>query len=391
MHMTSNAYMSTLNVQQTAVGALANKTFSVKDVFALAGHTNSAGNPTWLQTHKPSVTTAPVITKLLEEGAVLNGMTHTDELMYSLNGENVHYGMPKNPYDDERICGGSSSGAAASVANGEAVFAIGTDTGGSVRIPAAYCGLYGIRPTYEAVSLEGVIPLAKSFDTVGWMAQDAQTLAAVGDVLLPVQEMHSFTTLLVEQQSFQMLSSKHRRRMIDVLTALKLPSASITLAAEGLDAQAQLFRHIQGIEIWQQHGKWITEAQPTFAQPIAERFQWASTLQPTQYDERKAQQQQFTDMLHNVIGHDRVLVIPTIPDVAPKKEATTAIVEAVRTKTMALTCIAGLSGCPQITVPLIVDGLPIGLSFIAAQHSDRALLQFVQGVNVDEALHNYTR
>lgn len=234
MYMTSNAYMKTLHVQHTTTGTLTNETFSIKDVFALAGHTNSAGNVTWLQTHAPSDTTASVVTALLNEGAVLNGMTHTDELMYSLNGENIHYGMPKNPYDDERICGGSSSGAASSVANGEATFALGTDTGGSVRIPAAYCGLYGIRPTYNAVSLDGVIPLAKSFDTVGWIAHDAKMLAAVGDVLLPKQHVHPFTTLLVEQQSFQMLSQKHRRCMIDVLTALKLPSASITLAVGGL-------------------------------------------------------------------------------------------------------------------------------------------------------------
>lgn len=387
--MTSNAYIQTINVPPTGTGSLSNMTFAVKDVFALSGHVNSAGNPTWLATHDKSKTTAPTIEQLLAAGATLNGMTHTDELMYSLNGENIHYGMPKNPYDDTRICGGSSSGSASAVACEEATFAIGTDTGGSVRIPAAYCGLYGIRPTHQAVSLQGVIPLAKSFDTVGWFARDATTLRAVGDVLLPTTDgQQTFTTLLLEQQSLQLVTPKYRRRLIELLATLQLPTASITLAKEGLGNYAALFRHIQGIEIWQQHGAWIEAHEPTFAPAIQERFMWTKTLDVAQYADLKAQQQQVTDSLQNVLRDDRLLVIPTIPDVAPKRAATASEVEDVRTKTMMLTCIAGLSGCPQVTVPIVVDGLPIGLSFIAARGADRALLQFVEEVMQHEALHS---
>lgn len=384
--MTSNAYMKTLSLQTTTTGLLANKTFSVKDVFAVRGHTNSAGNPTWLATHEQSDSTALVMEQLLEQGAICNGMTHTDELMYSLHGDNMHYGMPKNPLDGTRICGGSSSGAASSVASDEADFAIGTDTGGSVRIPAAYCGLYGIRPTHDAVSLQGVIPLAKSFDTVGWMARDAQTLATVGDVLLPSAIPTTFTTCVLEQHSFRLLAKKYRKHVVRLVNALKLPTASITLMRQGLAQQATLFRTIQGIEIWQEHGEWVRAHKPTFAPAIAERFRWASTLDATQYDDLKAQQQQFTDMLQNVLADGRLLVIPTIPDAAPKKNMSADDVESVRTKTMELTCIAGLSGCPQVTIPLMIDGVAIGLSLIAARGQDRALLEFIKGVNVHEAL-----
>ncbi|KAI7257790.1 hypothetical protein KC345_g10699, partial [Hortaea werneckii] len=173
-----------LTVPGCGHGTLDGLSFTVKDVFAVAGHRSSAGNPDWLRSHEPPAAHAPAVLKLLQAGAALHGAAHTDELMYSLGGENYHYGTPVNPRGEDRIPGGSSSGSAVAVASGSVDFALGTDTGGSVRVPSAYCGVYGFRPTHGAVDMEGVIPLAPGFDTVGWMAGSAELLLKVGEVLL---------------------------------------------------------------------------------------------------------------------------------------------------------------------------------------------------------------
>ena len=172
----------------SAEGSLKKLSFAVKDVFAVEGHANAAGNPDWLRTHEPAEKNAEAVDLLLREGARLKGAAHTDELMYSLDGENVHYGTPVNPCAMDKIPGGSSSGSAVAAASGMTHFALGTDTGGSVRIPSSYCGIFGFRPTHGEVSVDGVIPLAKSFDTVGWMSKDIGVLHAAGRVLLSGQE-----------------------------------------------------------------------------------------------------------------------------------------------------------------------------------------------------------
>ena len=165
-----------------APGPLRGLTFAVKDVFDIAGHRTGNGNPVWLETHPPATRTASAVERVLAAGASMVGKTHTDELAYSLNGENVHYGTPINPRSPGRIPGGSSSGSAVAVAGSLVDFALGSDCGGSVRLPASYCGIYGIRTTHGLVPADGVVDLAKSFDTVGWFARDATMMLRVGDV-----------------------------------------------------------------------------------------------------------------------------------------------------------------------------------------------------------------
>ena len=157
-------------------GVAAALSFALKDVFDVEGVTACAGNPDWLRTHRAATRTAPAVDKLLDAGASLRGLTITDELTLGLNGENFHYGTPTNPAAPDRVSGGSSCGSAAAVAGGLVDFALGTDTGGSVRVPASYCGIFGFRPTHGRVSNAGVVPLAPSFDTVGWFARDPKVL-----------------------------------------------------------------------------------------------------------------------------------------------------------------------------------------------------------------------
>ncbi|HWI12737.1 MAG TPA: amidase family protein, partial [Burkholderiales bacterium] len=157
-------------------GPLAGLTFAAKDIYDVIGHRTGFGSPDWLRTHEPAASTAPVVQQLLDAGATMVGKTQTDELTYSLNGENAHYGTPVNVNAPGRIPGGSSSGSAAAVAAGLVDFALGSDTGGSVRAPASFCGIYGIRPTHGRVSLRGACPLAATFDTAGWFAREASLL-----------------------------------------------------------------------------------------------------------------------------------------------------------------------------------------------------------------------
>src|SRR6187401_2279204 len=160
-----------------AQGPLAGLTFGLKDIYDIAGHKTGFGSPDWLGTHEVASRTASVATRLLGAGATMVGKTHTEEMAFSLTGKNAHYGTPLNPAAPGRIPGGSSSGSASAVAGHLVDFAIGSDTGGSVRAPASFCGIYGIRPTHGRIALDGVCPLAPMFDTCGWFARDPEMLA----------------------------------------------------------------------------------------------------------------------------------------------------------------------------------------------------------------------
>ena len=209
------------------------------------------------------------------------GKTQTDELTFSLNGENAHYGTPVNVNAPGRIPGGSSSGSAAAVAGGLVDFALGSDTGGSVRAPASFCGVYGLRPTHGRISLEGACPLASSFDTAGWFARDADVMERVGSVLL--QEPPDRTLpkhLLIAEDAFALAGPEATaalERGLERVVALGR-SKRITVSPEGLREWLEVFRTLQGFEIWAQHGAWVEEAKPDLGPGIRQRVQWASTI-----------------------------------------------------------------------------------------------------------------
>lgn len=154
-------------------GPLHGVRLAVKDVHAVAGHRLGAGNPAWLAEAEPQRAHSWAVGALLAAGADVTGIARTDEFAYSLNGTNAHYGTPPNPAAPGRVPGGSSGGPAAAVALGQADAGLGSDTAGSIRVPASYCGLHGLRPTHGAVPATGMLPLAPSFDTVAWLARDA--------------------------------------------------------------------------------------------------------------------------------------------------------------------------------------------------------------------------
>ncbi|AZN38243.1 amidase [Paenibacillus albus] len=384
----------TIEVQPSGDGLLAGMTFAVKDVFHVRGHVNAAGNPDWLRTHQGPERHAVVIDRLLASGATLTGMTHTDELMYSLNGENVHYGTPLNPAAPGRIPGGSSSGSAVAVAGGYVRFAIGTDTGGSVRVPACYCGLYGFRPTHDAVSLEGVIPLAPSFDTVGWFARDAETLRAVGEALLPGEPVPAgavgkdadraiaspFRRLIVAQDAWELAEQDTADAWAGKLASLEAEFGeriSERIAPEGLAEWMINFRVLQGLEIRSAHGAWIDEVRPVFAPDIAGRMEWTRQLRPEEEAPARRQREARRARLEELLGDDAILIVPTAPGAAPRIGEEAEALERYRFRLLQLTAIAGLAGLPQLTIPgKNASGLPIGLSVIAPAGFDRELLNW---------------
>lgn len=385
-----NAYANEdVEITPAGEGLLTGKTFAVKDVFDIKGHTSGAGNPDWLRTHEPAAGHAAVIDKLLAAGARLRGTTITDELMYSINGENAHYGTPRNPKAPGRIPGGSSSGSAVAVSAGLADFAIGTDTGGSIRVPSAYCGIYGIRPTHGAVDTGGLIPLAPSFDTVGWMARDARTMLEIGCVLLgggernaaAAEDARLFTRFIVATDLWDVADEETRAALglfVPGLQALVGRREDVVAAPEGLRQWVNAFRIRQGLEIWLSHGEWIKATKPSFGPGIAERFQWAAALTEEDGAAPLELQKQARSRMEALLGEDGILVMPTVPSAAPLQGRSGEGVERVRMQTFELCCAAGLGGLPQATVPVIGEGgLPIGLSFMAGRGQDLRLLEWI--------------
>jgi len=361
-------------------GPLAGLTFAVKDVFHIAGHRTGFGNPDWLATHPPATETAAAVEALLAAGADMVGKTHTDELAYSLSGENIHYGTPLNPRAPDRVPGGSSCGSVSAVACGLVDFALGTDCGGSVRLPASYCGVLGMRPTHGRVSLDGAIPFAPSFDCAGWFARDAATFARVGAVLLGEDvASHAPARLLIADDTFALVEPSVRDALHGALTQLSERSARadrVTVAPDGLDTWMETFRVLQGAEIWTSHGGWIESARPRIGPAVRERLEIASRLDPQAIAEARHRREMVLARIDALLGEGDVLCLPTSPRIAPIKGTEQHALEVTyRYQAMSLLCTAGLGGLPQISLPLAtLDGCPLGLSIVGRRGSDRMLL-----------------
>lgn len=372
-------------------GPLRSLTFGAKDVFHIADARTGFGSPAWLATHEPPVETATAVRRLLDAGADLTGKTHTDELAYSLTGENVHYGAPINLRAPERISGGSSNGSAAAVTAGLVDFAIGTDCGGSVRLPASYCGIFGMRPTVGRVPLDGVIPFGPPFDVAGWFARDAHVLEKVGRVLLDDDsEPAPPRRLLRAADAFDMVDKAvggALDRAVERVAVLVDTVEDVTVAPEGLEAWFETFRVLQAASIWANHGAWIRKTKPDFGPGVKERFEWAETLDARDVDAAKHRYEAIKARIVEVMGEGDILCLPTSPRVAPLKNTPVDDIEVrYRHQAMHLLCIAGLGGLPQISLPMAeLDGLPLGLSMNGPRGADMQLLRLVRRLMPEEA------
>ncbi|KAL9235052.1 hypothetical protein vseg_009852 [Gypsophila vaccaria] len=389
---------------------LQNLTFAIKDIFDLEGYVTGFGNPDWARTHSPAKSTAPVVSALLRAGATSIGKTIMDEMAYSINGENIHYGTPRNPCAQDRVPGGSSCGSAVAVGANLVNFSLGTDTGGSVRVPAAFCKCYGIRPSHGAVSVDGVIPMAQSFDTVGWFAQDPTVLKRVGQVLLPPVDMSPLepNPIFIPEDCFKLLSipiDRVKRVLVESVKKLfggqvlnyitlgdyveeNVPSLkhfmtqgndSNEYKIKSLAALSTAMRILQRHEFKNNHGEWISSVKPDLGPGIKERVWEAVRSSDDNIDLCVSVKTEMRAALSSLLGDSGVLVIPTVPGPPPKLQTEPTSLETFRARAFSLLSIAGVSGFCQVSIPLgMYDDLPVSVSLLAKHGSDLFLLNLVE-------------
>lgn len=385
----ADAFVRRFVIEPTASGRLRGTAFAVKDLFDVAGRHTACGNPAWRATHARAASHAEVVRRLLDAGARLEGKTRTDELAYSLEGCNFHEGAPLNPAAPSRLTGGSSSGAASAVAAGAVDFAVGTDTAGSVRVPAAWCGLIGFRPTHGRVSALGLTALAPSFDTVGWLARSASLMRDVGAVLLDDDALGNDASSMsaVEWANDPALDALGSGAVESADPAAARRFAERCPNARGIPLgidfarAAHCLRVLQGAEAWRTHGPWIEAERPHFGPGVAERFTAARAIDAQQVRHAERERTALLARLDAALPHGRILRLPTVPGPAPRRDAAPEELQRQRALLLPLTALASLSGRPQISLPLgVVEGAPVGVSLLGWRHGDEALLQIAAAV-----------
>jgi amidase len=382
LHDPAHAFMPypKSQVPHASSGSLSGLGFGVKDLFHVKGYPTSGGQPLLLAMLGVQDHTGPTVQKLLDAGARFVGKTVTDEFAFSMNGQNAHFGAPINGAAPDRIAGGSSSGSASAVSNRLCSFALGTDTGGSVRAPASHCGLVGIRPSHGRVSLQSVLDLSPSLDTCGWFTRDVPTFARVADVLLgqDAQPLAQRLRLLSPTELWALVTPEAKkalaapRRLIESTLGQARP---VKVVMDDLDDMYWNFRYIQSHEAWQVNGGFIQRFSPPLGSAVAQRFDWSRDVTDAQASSANQFRTRFKQHLSDLLGEDGVLLLPTMPDIAPRISEPESSLEDYRNRASRMLCISGLSGFPQISLPLAKRaGAPLGISLLGPAGSDRSLV-----------------
>lgn len=356
-------------------GPLRGLRVAVKDLFAVAGHRIGAGNPTRLAGAPVEPAHAPAVAVLLEAGADVVGIAQTDEFAYSLAGANVHYGTPPNPAVPDGLPGGSSNGSGAAVALGQADIGLGTDTAGSIRIPASYQGLWGLRTTHGAVDRTGVHPLGESFDTVGWLTRDADTLRRVVEVCLP-GAAEPDGPLLVPNEALADLESGTRTAFEELLGAWRAAGRDVRSVSLGDPGElVHTLVPVQAAEAWRAHGAWVGAHPGALGDAVAGRFAAASRITSGELDAARARLAALRTRVRGVVGGG-ALVLPAAPGPAPARDADPTVIERVRSAILRLTSPAGVAGLPSVCAPLLrTDRGPVGVCLVGPAGSDPALVR----------------
>ncbi len=361
-------------VAAPAAGLLSGQTVAVKDLYDIEGFAVGAGIPAWLAEAPLATGTSPAVAALLEAGADITGIAQTDEFAYSIAGRNPHYGTPPNPAVLGGVPGGSSSGPASAVALGQASIGLGTDTAGSIRVPASYQGLWGLRSTHGSVSSDRLLPLAPTFDTVGWLTRSAATLRAAAEATLDMNRQVDVGDFVVAPALLEFCEPDVREAFAPYLSHEHVDLGDI-------DELFFTFRTVQQSEAWAVHGSWIEAHPDALGDDIAARFALAAAVTPEQAAAARATLETVRARLDAVLG-DRVLLLPAASSTAPSVLADADLIERTRQGTLRLTCIAGLTGRPGLSAPLLTVpqpgallGAPVGLGLVGPRFSDVALVE----------------
>ena len=361
-------------------GPLAGLTFMVKDLFAIKGHKVGNGNPSFYEHATPAHETAPVIERLLASGASLTGITICDEFFYSVLGSNAHYGQPVNTRAPQHVTGGSSCGSAAAVAASMCDFALGSDAGGSIRVPASFSGLYGLRPTFGRIATEGATPMAPSYDTIGFLAREAELFRTIGHVLLGGAKVETpVKRLVIPEDVFGYAESSIDDALWQVFSRIggALPQAERKiLAGDDTDSWRDAFRVIQGFEIQSTLLPFVHSHNVDLGPGIKERFEMAAKISFAEVEAAREVRAEVSKRMRGIAQPGTVIVLPTTPTLPPERGIPDgASCAEFRTLTLQSTCLAGHAGLPQISIPAgEAAGGPMGLSFIGWQGGDEALL-----------------
>ena len=360
-------------------GPLSGLTFAAKDLFDVASYPTGGGNPDWAKYNPVPTRHSWAVQRLLDAGATLVGKTITDEVSLGIVGENAFYGTPINVNAPGRVPGGSSSGSAAAVAAGLCDIAIGTDTGGSVRVPASFCGLYGIRPTHGRIDVSGMMPQAPSSDTTGWFARDAQTFAQVSSVMLgesiPSALPHR---LIVAVDAFAFAEPEVVEALRPLLEKLKALIGDVheeVMAPGGIVQWARAQRTIQPSEAWQTFRDWIERCNPRLAYNVARNIYRGSQIPESERHWAELVRREARGRMCYLLPSGTILCLPTTPFPAPKRGEPLSLASVQRDRILCLCAHGGLTGVPQISIPgCTAEGLPIGLSIVGSHGSDAALV-----------------
>ncbi len=378
-------------------GPLEGLSVAVKDLFAIKGYRIGAGNPTYLDSARVEPTTAAAVSDLLRAGASLRGIARTDEFAYSVAGDNAHYGTPPNGALPGALPGGSSSGPASAVATGQAQIGLATDTAGSIRVPASYQGLWGLRTTHGLVPRQGLLPLAQTFDTIGWLTRDGETMQKVVDWTLSYDGSESTESVFGESgqdlpwsfavptEMLESVEPETRAAFEAMLMALgtAVDAPVVAEASVGdLDGYLAAFRAVQGAEAWRNNREWLREHPGAVAPAVAERFRVASEVTPDAESRARATVEALRERLREATD-DTVLIMPTVPGPAPMRTHRGERVEAVRAATLRMTTPAAIGGMPSISIPLLtvpstLGPAPVGISLISRPGTDIALVRLAR-------------
>jgi amidase len=368
-----------LHIAGRAGGPLSGLSFAAKDLFDIAGHPTGGGNPDWARARPLPVRHARIVEQLLAAGATLVGKTITDEVSLGIMGENAFYGTPRNSRAPDRVPGGSSSGSAAAVTAGLCDTALGTDTGGSVRVPASFCGLYGIRPTHGRLDLSGMMAQAPSSDTAGWFARDADTFARVSSVLLDEAIPAALPRrLIIASDAFAFADPGIEAALQPLVGRLAVrigETREEVMAPAGLATWGRAQRTLQPWEAWQTFKDWVERDNPRLAYSVARNLFLGSLIPEGERQWAELVRHEARGRLRRLLPPGTILCLPTTPFPAPPRGLPLPQGGRLRDRLLCLCCHGGLTGVPQVSIPgATIDGLPIGLSILGGRGSDAALV-----------------
>jgi amidase len=374
-----------IRITGAASGPLAGLTFAAKDLFDVAGYPTGGGNPDWARKNPVPTRHAWAVQRLLDAGATLIGKTLTDEVSLGILGENPFDGTPLNPAAPGHVPGGSSSGSASAVAQKLCDTALGTDTGGSVRVPASFCGLYGIRPTHGRLDLTGMMAQAPSSDTTGWFARDAETFARVSEVLLGETIPTTLPTkLVVAVDTFAFADPETTaalQPMVRKLSSLVKEVREEAMAPPGLSVWARAQRTLQPYEAWLTFREWLERDNPRMQWNVARGLAEASNISGSERHWADLMRMEARGRMAWLLPPGTILCLPTTPAPAPRTGLPQSTLMPLRARISNLTSHGGLTGVPQISLPgAQVNGLPVGLSIVGGRGSDAALVAMARAL-----------